>query len=242
MQKNKNCIINAIIVELISNYYYYLIEMKMNRYYILMADIIGSRKKNSNLMMKDFCKLIAKINIGYQNNFLSPLTITLGDEFQSVVKSLSAGIEIIFAIEEVILEREMDFKLRYVLYFGSIDTKVNRKIAYGMFGAGLTESRHLLEGNKTKRSRFLISTDKNDLSEKLMLALGMLQSILDGWSLKERRIVKEFLLYDDYKKIAKRLKKDVSLLWRRRKSLKIEEFQMIKKLIRLLVEDISCQN
>jgi hypothetical protein len=231
-----------LVVELISNHYYYLIEMKMNRYYILMADIIGSRKKNSNLMMKDFRKLIAKINLGYQNNFLSPLTITLGDEFQSVVKSMLAGIEIIFAIEEVILEREIDFKLRYVLYFGPIETKINRKIAYGMLGEGLTETRQLLENNKTKRSRFIISTTEDKLSEKLTLAFVMFQSISDDWSMKDRRIVREFLLCDDYKKIAKRLKKDVSLLWRRRKSLKIEEFQMIKKLIRLLAEDVSCRN
>jgi iron uptake system EfeUOB component EfeO/EfeM len=98
-----------------------------------------------------------------------------------------------------------------------------------------------LENNKTNRSRFLIRTAENDLSEKLTLAFVMFQSVLDDWSMKDRRIVKEFLLCDDYKKIAKRLKKDVSLLWRRRKSLKIAEFQVIKKLITLLVENVPCQ-
>jgi hypothetical protein len=213
----------------------------MNRYYILMADIIGSRNKDGNLVMEGFRDLVAKISSEYRSSFLSPLTITLGDEFQSVVKSLPTGIEIIFAIEELILKREMDFKLRYVLYFGPIDTKINRKIAYGMLGEGLTETRQLLENNKTNRSRFLIRTAENDLSEKLTLAFVMFQSVLDDWSMKDRRIVKEFLLCDDYKKIAKRLKKDVSLLWRRRKSLKIAEFQVIKKLITLLVENVPCQ-
>jgi hypothetical protein len=213
----------------------------MKQYHILMADIVGSRKKDSKLMMKGFRELVAKISSGYRGSFLSPPTITLGDEFQSVVKSLSAGIEIIFEIEEIILERELDFKLRYVLYFGPIDTKINRKIAYGMLGEGLTETRQLLENNKIKRSRFFIKTAENELSEKLTLAFVMFQSILDGWSLKDRRIVKEFLFGDDYKKIAKRLKKDASLLWKRRKSLKIEEFQTIKKLITQLAEDGLCQ-
>ncbi len=213
----------------------------MNKYHILMADIIGSRKKNSILMMEGFRELVAEINSEYRSSFLSPPTITLGDEFQSIVKSLPTGIEIIFAIEELILKREMDFKLRYVLHFGSIDTKINRKIAYGMLGEGLTETRQLLENNKTNRSRFLIRTAENDLSEKLTLAFVMFQSVLDDWSMKDRLIVKEFLLCDDYKKIAKRLKKDVSLLWRRRKSLKIAEFQVIKKLITLLVENVPCK-
>jgi hypothetical protein len=206
-----------------------------------MADIIGSRNKDGNLVMEGFRDLVAKISSEYRSSFLSPLTITLGDEFQSVVKSLPTGIEIIFAIEELILKREMDFKLRYVLYFGPIDTKINRKIAYGMLGKGLTETRQLLENNKTNRSRFLIRTAENDLSEKLTLAFVIFQSVLDDWSMKDRRIVKEFLLCDDYKKIAMRLKKDVSLLWRRRKSLKIAEFQVIKKLITLLVENVPCQ-
>jgi len=57
---------------------------------------------------------------------------TLGDEFQSVIKNLPAALDIIFSIEEKIAAGGQDFRLRYVLEEGKIETPLNRKIAYGM--------------------------------------------------------------------------------------------------------------
>ena len=81
-----------------------------------MADIIGSRNKKGNILMDQFSNVVKQVATKNNEVFLSPLTITLGDEFQSVVKSLKDGIKIITSIEEYIIKYKYEFKLRYILY------------------------------------------------------------------------------------------------------------------------------
>jgi hypothetical protein len=212
----------------------------MNNYYILMADIIDSRKKSSKSVMKDFLELVAKINSEYKHCFLSPMTITLGDEFQGVAASLADGIGVILAMEEATIHLNSSFKLRYVLNYGQIDTKINPKIAYGMLGEGLTESRRLLEKNKSKKNRFFVKIHKEELSEKLALVFILYQAIVDSWALRNYPIVKEFLLCDDYKKVANKIKKNISQSWKLEKSLQITEYQAVKQLIFLLLRETPC--
>lgn len=213
----------------------------MKKYYILMADIIKSREKNSVKIMKDFKEIVSRIQDIHGDHFLSPPTITLGDEFQSIVTSESAGVEVIFAFEELLLKLEKNFKLRYILYFGQIDTAINPTIAYGMLGNGLTEARGLLGKYKTKKKRFVFSLQNTVLSKELGLAFKIFQSIVDDWKNKDYKTLKEFFISDDYKRVADQLNKDASLIWRRKKSLRLSEYQAIKELISLLLEDAACQ-
>src|ERR1700731_4801117 len=112
--------------------------MNQNKYLILMGDVIGSRKKDQLMLINSFKETINAVNKEKKNDFLSPMTITLGDEFQSVIKNLSAALDIIFSIEEEIAASGKNFKLRYILEEGEIETPINSKIAYGMLGSGLT--------------------------------------------------------------------------------------------------------
>jgi hypothetical protein len=108
---------------------------------ILMADIINSRRKNSSLLMQQFKDIVSSVNKVKSENLISPLTITLGDEFQGLTNTIENGIKTIFDIEEIILDKQYDFKLRYVLLYGQIDTEINTSIAYEMLGEGLTNAR-----------------------------------------------------------------------------------------------------
>ena len=126
----------------------------MAHYYILMGDIIASRKYKGLQLTQIFESLVSSCNSDLASGILSPYTITLGDEFQGVAKSLKSGIQSIFYFEETILRLGIDFKLRYVLHYGSIETQINREIAYGMRGPGLTKAREILELNRRNRPRF----------------------------------------------------------------------------------------
>jgi len=203
--------------------------------YILMADIIKSSQKNAKSLMNNFKKIATQVNSDFEEAFYSPITITLGDEFQSIVKSLKDGIDVVIAFEELIIKHKNDFKLRYVLNYGEIDTPINRETAYGMLGPGLTESRKILEIQKHEDSRFFIKNSNSELSEKLNLAFFMYQSFLDDWKVKNYDIVSSFLEYKDYKQVAKILKKNTSLMWKREKGLKIKKYLSAKKLIYLLI-------
>ena len=201
------------------------------KYFILMADIIQSREYKPTNLMQNFKKICDNINKKYKESFLSPITITLGDEFQSIVGSLKDGIEIIINFEEEIIYSKKYFKLRYVLNYGDIDTQINPDKAYEMLGPGLTDARNMLEVEKHKDKRFIIDVKNSKLTLQLNLAFFLFQSIVDKWKYKDYKTISAFLKHNDYKKVAKVIKKDVSSAWRREKSLKIDEYSAAKKLL-----------
>ena len=124
---------------------------------ILMADIVGSSKRKGKALMNDFKIAVAWVNKRDKSHIASPLTITLGDEFQGVVKNTHSALQIVFDLEQYLMRQENPFKLRYVIHEGKIETKLNRKNAYEMLGPGLTHAREELVALKSSRNRFKIS-------------------------------------------------------------------------------------
>jgi hypothetical protein len=202
-------------------------------YPILMADIINSSEKDSVKLMRQFKDLVLSINKTKNENLLSPLTITLGDEFQGIVDTLENGIKTIFDIEEMILNNKYDLKIRYVLFYGKIDTEINNKLAYEMLGEGLTDARKKLTYLKNTIFRFHINLGNNETNkeEHLNKAFFIYQNFVDSWKEKDKEIVCQFLLFDDYKIVAKNVNIDQSNAWRRKRSLRIEEYKDIKNII-----------
>ncbi|HEY1010225.1 MAG: SatD family protein [Daejeonella sp.] len=207
-------------------------------YPILMADIINSGKKDSRLLMSQLRDIVTAIN--NKGKVVSPLTITLGDEFQGITSSIPDGIKTILNIEELIITNQFDLKLRYVLNYGKIDTKINTKTAYEMLGRGLTEARKSLNELKNEDSRFLISLGDNmkDTAEIINQAFIIYQSFVDSWKINDYPIVAEFFKTNDYKVVAEKVNLDRSSAWRRRKSLKMHEYETIKNIIVTLLKPL----
>src|SRR5688572_20601280 len=197
---------------------------------ILMADIVKSSKGNAKALMKGFSNAVNTVNRKNQKEILSPLTITLGDEFQGVMRSVQAAIRVILDFEQLCLSTVVPFRLRYVIVEGDIDTGLNRKKAHAMLGPGLTEARERLTSMKSSRSRFQVRLKNDDLSEDLSLMFVILQGIEDQWTLAQRKIASAFLEFGDYRTVAEKLKKDPSQAWKRKKSLMIDEYNAIRKL------------
>ena len=206
--------------------------MQIMEYPILMADIIKSRKGNSQEILNDFKKLVGFINLNWVESIVSPLTITLGDEFQGVINTTQNAFQIMIAMEEEIIKNNYAIKLRYVLHVGEIDTQINRSSAYEMLGEGLTTARKSLNELKKSKNRFLVSSNKSSESLDIINDLfRLLESFIDSWKSKEYVFVNEFLLNKSYQEIAENLNMNVSSSWRRKKSLNMEEYALCKKLI-----------
>jgi len=211
--------------------------MKTN-YSIIMADIIKSRNENPNQLMTKFKSLVNTINKEQKKLILTPLTITLGDEFQGIASSMENGVNLIFAIEEMIIKKGLNIKLRYVLNYGKIETKINTLIAHEMLGEGLTYSRKKLESSKKEDQRFkIINNSKENPDEYINEAFSLYQDIVDNWKAKDLETVSKFLVFDDYKIVAEKINTNASSAWRRKKSLKINEYASIKKIILHLLEN-----
>ncbi|HEY8931410.1 MAG TPA: SatD family protein [Mucilaginibacter sp.] len=199
----------------------------MKEYVILMADVIGSRGADQAELMLAFKKVVDQANGTL--DFVSPLTITLGDEFQGVVNTVGEGVQAVVWLEEAVARQNLDFKLRYVAVEGLIETPVNKKIAYGMLGDGLTRARKYLENLKKEESRFFFWLKDSQRSIALNGAFTALQEIIDDWNTgRDYYLIDAFLTYDNYARVAMELKKERSLMWKRRKSLKINAYLALK--------------
>lgn len=196
-----------------------------------MADIVKSSGRNAKNLMKGFSEVVNAANKKYQKQILSPLTITLGDEFQGVVNSMQAALQVIFDLEELSMAAAVPFQLRYVIVEGEIDTAINKTKAHAMLGPGLTEARRRLLGMKTTRNRFQVSARNESRSEDLNLMFMIMQGIEDQWTSAQKKVVSAFLRFGDYRTVAEKLRKDPSATWKRRKSLMIAEFNAIQKLM-----------
>ncbi len=212
-------------------------DKHLGSHWILMADVVDSAGFNEITLQQNLKGAVAYINSKFAKNILSPLTITLGDEFQAVIKNLSKGIDIIFELEEYILIKKLAFQLRYVFLNGKINTPINSEIAYGMLGEGLSEARKTIESLKKSEHRYHIQTLKNKQSEAITKAFIVYQHILETWSSEsEKDIVSLFLQNYDYKAIALKMDKTRSQIWKREKSLQISSYFAIKKVICYLVK------
>ncbi|HMP99775.1 MAG TPA: SatD family protein [Cyclobacteriaceae bacterium] len=197
-----------------------------------MADIIDSSGKESRKLMNSLRHIVEDVNSNFsKREILSPLTITLGDEFQSVLNSVEVACKVILFIEEKLLARKADFSLRYVIHEGKIDTPINKVRAHEMLGPGLTQSRKLLSSLKSSKERFLIDIDDKEKSEKLSLSFKVYEGLVNQWTTSSRDVVYSFLQEDDYKILSKKLKKDPSTVWRRKHSLMIDEYKSMRELI-----------
>lgn len=196
-----------------------------------MADVIGSREMDGIHLMNVLKSLIENVSADYKEVFLSPITITLGDEFQSVIKSLSDAIDVIIGIEETKLLLNSKITLRYVLYHGEIETDINEKIAHEMLGSGLTKSREILSNSKRGDNRIYVELH-NEKSGLLNGLFFLYTSIVDRWKLSDYELVNLLIRFGDYKKAADFLKRDRGNVWRREKSLNIPQYLTIRKLIK----------
>ena len=199
-------------------------------YWILMADVVGSSKQAGKQLAQQLQQLTNYLNETYKAAILSPLTVTLGDEFQGVVKNRQQGVAILLAAEEWLIAKESAVKLRYVLWNGPIETAVNPTIAHGMLGDGLTQARQkLIELKHDRNTRFYVGNEQPDAVLNQLLFLY--DSIVSQWKKQDYALVDALLRTGDYKLAAQQLGKDYSLIWRREKSLQIPQLKAIENLI-----------
>lgn len=146
-----------------------------------------------------------------------------------MLKDIKTGISVILFIEELCIEKNISLRLRYVLLSGEIETPINHKIAYGMIGEGLTKARETINYLKKSEDRFYFFTkeNRNDLNNLFIIY----QSLVNDWKQKDFKIISDFIKLNDYKLVAEENDKSPSLMWKRKKSLKIKEYKVIKSLI-----------
>lgn len=190
-----------------------------------MANVLNSSGSDAITLASALKDLVQEAQERFSGAILSPLTITLGDEFQGVICSLKEGVSLLIWFEEQRIIKQLPFKLRMVLHFGEIQTKINSSMAYGMLGPGLTLARSHLNRMKKESLRFYVSgLDDTKLEILINNTFIIFQSQVDAWTPKEAKVAAYFLQKDDYRWVAKQVGTNPTSTWRRRKSLKMNAY------------------
>jgi len=111
-----------------------------------MGDIIGSEGMDRAALHAAFNEEIVRANGTYRSDLVSPLTITLGDEFQGLVRTSADAFRIANDLRLDLLIRNIP--CRFVIGQADIETPVNPNAAWNMLGAGLSDARDRLGDKK----------------------------------------------------------------------------------------------
>ena len=140
--------------------------------YILMGDVINSRKKDTKILWNDLNEIIKKSNYKYHDFMLSPLEIKSGDEFQVIMKDIQSSLKLLSYLNTYLMYK--DIKTRFVIGYGKIESTINSYSENNMLGQGLTETYEVLNNKKDKNKyRFYIEND-----EKTSILLNSIGNLL----------------------------------------------------------------
>ena len=121
------------------------------KYLVLIGDIVASKNIRQRKTFQDeFQHLINTLNVEHKKKMVSPLTITLGDEFQGLMNDSKN----LFLIIHKIQSSFANITFRFALSVGNISTKINHNTAIGMDGGGFHDARQAMDINKKELRHF----------------------------------------------------------------------------------------
>lgn len=200
-------------------------------HFILMSAVRNFGTGDKDNIRKELQNVIGVINKIHKKHFITSLDMVMPYEFQGITNSLQGSLEMIFDIEECIIENNLDFKLKHVLYHDTLESIQSKHTAYERLGFGLIDARQRLDLIKKTDSRFLIATSNEKSSLYLNNLFLIYEDYVDSWKKKDYEYVNAFLNHMNYKEVAEHFQLNVSSGWRREKSLKMKQYYTIKEMI-----------
>lgn len=198
-----------------------------------MGDVSASRRLDAVKLQAALKELVDQTNAEFKPETPSPFTITLGDEFQGVTGSLDSGIRTLFFMEEYRLRLPVPFRLHYVLHQGLIETDINPDKAWGMLGEGLTKARELLTDKSRNRPRFRISLPGEACvyAAQLNRQFVVLDGIISRWNPDDYKLIADMIQHESDAEVGKLHGKDRTQIYRRRNTLMIKEYNLLKQAV-----------
>lgn len=178
------------------------VSLARSTYAAVMGDIAGSESINdAERLHTAFNSAIDNQNLKHVDALSSPLTITLGDEFQGLAKDLTSGITIIRDLRLLLLRQ--DLECRFSIGVVQLKTDLNPGRAWNMLGSGLALTREKLD-QKLHNNLYRFSLPDNNTVENLLESLGLaLTSIERRWTTKQLLYISDALMGNDVQGIAK---------------------------------------
>ncbi|WP_010140517.1 SatD family protein [Oceanicola sp. S124] len=192
---------------------------------VLMGDIVQSeRALSARALHAAFNAAIDAQNAAHAGALASPLTITLGDEFQGLTRSLSSALPILRALRFGLKQDGVD--CRFVLGVVQLQTAVNPERAWNMMGPGLARAREKLQ-LKTPVTLYRFSLPEAAGTETLLEAIGAgMTAIETGWTDRQRQDIEALLSGLTPKELAARRGVGVHSIYKVRSSGSYDAYEM----------------
>lgn len=162
------------------------------KYIAIIGDIKDSKKINKRSLIQEQVNNILKyINETYSDDISAKFVVTLGDEFQGLLKCQEHLLDIVKHIQ-----REMyPVKLRFGIGIGEISTDIIYEAAIGSDGPAYYAARQMIEKMRMQEKKLkrqapdiqisLYDTELFEITE-INTILALMKTIEDSWSEKQR--------------------------------------------------------
>lgn len=179
--------------------------------------IIGDIKQSKTIenrreVQEKLKSALDEINKNHSDDIASKFSITLGDEFQGLLRNGKNTMDIITEIEMEMYPVE----IRFGVGIGAITTDVNKEMSLGADGPAYYNARNAIETLKddekkrqTDAAYIRLETDGDNIATTIMIntIMTLLTVIKDSWSDRQREIIWDMLKHQDSQTdVAKRFK------------------------------------
>ena len=179
------------------------VSLNNDCYVVIIGDVIDSKKiANRNEVQKKLKEVLGEINNRYEEDIVAKFMISLGDEFQGLIKNKG---EIIKIITE--LERELaPVKLRFGVGIGNVSTDINLNNSLEIDGPAYYRARKMMQELEKKKSQYTesdsnimvrFSDEKSEINELTNAALAICATIKTKWSNRQKEIINVYLANDE---------------------------------------------
>lgn len=208
-------------------------------YCAIIGDIVGSKKlKTREEIQFKFDKVLKKINTKYSDDIASKFMITLGDEFQGLLKNFHVSYKIIKEIQ-----KNMDpVKLVFGVGIGPMDTEFKRYNSIGSDGPAYHLARYMVQKSKIKKPSICYKIYNSLAGDLINSSIYFIESCQNKRTKKQKVAVE---LYENKKsqmKVAKSLNIGQSAVSQLLKNSFYDEIKNAEDNIEVFLMNISKMN
>ena len=173
--------------------------LNQEEYIVIIGDIINSRKLNNRQEVQTKLKNVLKeINQQYVEEIMAKFVISLGDEFQGLIKKQGNIIKIISTIEEALAP----VKLRFGVGVGVVNTNIDFDNSLEIDGEAYYRARKMIQEIENRQSQYvesysnimICSSDESSRDDELANAtLSVCTSLKSKWTNRQKEIISAYL-------------------------------------------------
>lgn len=215
----------------------------MKKYIAIIGDLIQSKKiENRNVFQENLKQIFNNLNKRYKETIISNFTLTIGDEFQAILKLDKNLMKI---LDELYLLIPHEFRIG--IGYGEISTQINPILSIGSDGEAFWNARAAIEyiynNNYSGRSNIYFKSEEEDIDEIINTIFLLSETIKNQWTDLQKETFQAMLNEDIYKEnfnqqnLAKKMKISQSSLSKRLSLGNIKIYLHARNQITKILED-----